>query len=316
MEFIIQSTAVLDVITRPGHSDAVEAPGGAGFYAMAGMKVWEDHLRIVTGVGADYFARLGAWYRRNSLPMDGLLIRHPRTPRTEVRYAPDGTRVETPRFGAAHYHLMEAAPGDVARFCGGCSGMYVFRDDDRAYWREMLALKRAHGFSLLWEISADAAAPGRLDNVQAIAAQVEILSLNEAEARTLLGADRLQDCLEQLAAWPVPLIYLRLGRRGVILLQNGRQVFVPSVPNLPVADATGGGNSSSGAALVGYCRGCSLEEIGAMGNAAASLCIAQWGVPPRMDASLRAEARRRFDLILSIMGPQDHSPAAFRAEKK
>lgn len=301
MKFLVQSTAVLDMIILPNTAETIEAPGGAGLYAMAGMKVWTDEVCLVTGVGADYAPRFAGWYRQNGLPMDGLRVKHSCTPQTQVRYAPDGTRTEIPLLGEAHYRHMEVTPKEMEAFCRGCSGMYLFRRDDLAFWQELLALKRDCGFALLWEISADAAVPEHLSSVRALAEQVDVFSINQGEAQRLLAVAHLDDAVNCLLSWNVPLIYLRLGSRGVMLLQRHRCVFVPSVPGITVVDATGGGNSSSGAALVGYCQGRSLEEIGAMGNVAASFCIAQWGVPARFDAALREKAHRRMSLILSMM---------------
>ena len=122
----------------------------------------------------------------------------------------------------------------------------------------------------MWEIAADAAEAGSCSRVREIAEQVDIFSINRTEALHLTQAHTPEEAVQALLRWQVPLIYLRLGSRGVCLLQNGRSVFVPSVPDLEVVDSTGGGNSSSGGALIGFCRGCSLEEIGAMGNVSSS----------------------------------------------
>ena len=54
MKYIVQSTAVWDTIRFPGNDTPMDAPGGAGFYAMTGMKIWEDDIGIVTGAGEDY----------------------------------------------------------------------------------------------------------------------------------------------------------------------------------------------------------------------------------------------------------------------
>ena len=305
MKFIVQSTAVWDSISFPGGGEAREAPGGAGFYALAGMKVWEDDVAIVTGVGADYLDRFGKWYQDNSITTAGLMVKDPHTPRTLVCYDGDGERVEKPFFGPAHYRSMEARPEEIGQFCGGCEGVYVFKNLDPAYWDGLLALKRKYGFAQMWEIAANVTVPENLSKIREIAEQADVFSINKTEAKSMFGAEDETELIRRFQQWQIPLVYLRLGSRGVCLIRGGSAVFVPSVPDAQVVDATGGGNSSSGGALIGYCRGCSLEEIGAMGNVSASFCIAQWGAPERFDAALRAEAERRLGKVLSLTAELD-----------
>ena len=301
MRYLVQSTAVWDTIRIPGRPESVDAPGGAGFYALAGIKVWEDSVGLVTGIGEDYFPRFGNWYLRNRIAIDGMSVRDKHTPRTIVHYRSDGARTEEPVYGAAHYHKMEARTEDLAPFCGDARGVYVFKNADPSYWKSFLALKRRYGFTAMWEISADAATPENRGVVQQIAEAVDNLSINRGEAVSLLGKERVEDAIADIRSWDVPLIYLRLGSAGVCLLSKGQSVYVPSVPGITAADATGGGNSSSGGALVGYCRGCSLKEIGAMGNVSASFCIGQWGAPADFDETLRREARKRAEAVLTLV---------------
>lgn len=300
MKYIVQSTAVWDRISLSGSSAAMEAPGGAGFYALAGMKVWEDDVGIVSGIGADYLPKFGDWYQENHLPTEGLLVKDPHSPQTLVQYAPDGERTERPVFGEAHYHSIEATPQELAPFCQDAAGVYVFKNLDPSYWEGLLPLKKKYGFHLMWEIAADAAVFENYGAVKKLAEQTSVFSINRTEALQLTQAASLEDAIAVFHGWDLPLIYLRLGSRGTCLLQKGRSVFVPSVPGLEVVDATGGGNSSTGGAFIGYCRGCSLEEIGAMGNVSASFCIEQWGAPTRLDYALRQKAQLRKEQVLAM----------------
>lgn len=306
MKYIAQSTAVWDTIELPRARPHIEAPGGAGFYALVGMKVWEDDVGLVTGIGEDYLPYFQDWYRRNELPTHGMLSKDPHSPRTVIRYALDGERTEVPVYGSEHYHKMEAVPEEIEPFCKDVSGMYVFKDAESSYWKDMLALKQKYKFNLMWEISADAACPNQLEAVRDIAEQIDIFSINSAEARALLQVETTVETMQMFQRWRLPLIYLRLGSRGVQLIQGGHTLYVPSVPGIRVKDATGAGNSSSGGALIGFCRRYSLEEIGAMGNVSASFCIEQWGVPDLLDTTLREEAEVRKNRVLALLKEGDN----------
>lgn len=299
MKYIVQSTAVWDTITVPQNEGVVNAPGGAGFYALAGMKVWDDDVLIVTGTGADYLRNFGNWYHRNAIKTDGLLTKDDKTPRTFVQYDALGERVEKASFGAEHYSKIEATPEEIEPFCKDCLGMYIFKNTDPCYWSGILPIKVKYGFQISWEIAADAAVFECLPAVRRIAEQVEMFSINMTEAQNLLSVNKLDDMIRGFLKWNVSLIYLRMGSRGVCVIKDGEVTLVPSVQSLDVVDTTGGGNSSTGGAFIGFCRGYDPEVIGAMGNVSASFCIEQWGTPDVMDVQLRMKAHKRLQDIIA-----------------
>ena len=143
MKYIAQSTAVWDTIFLPGMQEPIEAPGGAGFYAQVGMKVWEDDVGLVTGIGKDYLLHFQEWYQHNALSTQGLLVKDLHNPRTVIRYVLDGERTEEPVYGLEHYQKMEAAPEEIAHFCKGVSGMYVFKNTEQLYLEKLLTLKKS-----------------------------------------------------------------------------------------------------------------------------------------------------------------------------
>lgn len=300
MKYIVQATAVWDFIYLPGSNSPIQAPGGAGFYAMCGMKVWEDAIEIVTGTGSDYLPNIKEWYDNNHLSIDGFLFKEKETPRTIVRYSSEDSREETSELGAQHYGHIEASPQEVAPFLQDAAGIYIFKNENPTYWSEMLSLLQNREIPAMWEIASDAAKYEKIEAVRRIAESIDVFSINRTEAMSLFHANDMAEVMHHFQSWEVPLIYLRMGSEGVCLMQAGRQVFVPSVQGLNVVDTTGGGNASSGGALIGYCRGCSLEEIGAMGNVSASFIIEQWGVPKLFDETLHKEAEMRKKALLEM----------------
>ena len=103
MKYIVQATAVWDFIYLPGSNSAIQAPGGAGFYAMCGMKVWEDAIEIVTGTGSDYLPNIKEWYDNNHLSIDEFLFNVKDTPILIVRYCSADSRDEIRQLGLKHY---------------------------------------------------------------------------------------------------------------------------------------------------------------------------------------------------------------------
>ena len=67
MKYVVMSTTAQDTIHFPNNDAEICAAGGAGMYALAGMRVWEEDVGIVSGVGEDYAGLFGKWYHENAV---------------------------------------------------------------------------------------------------------------------------------------------------------------------------------------------------------------------------------------------------------
>ena len=54
MKYIIASTAVTDEIHFADGRKTETVAGGAGVYALCGVKLWSDDVMLVTGGGTDF----------------------------------------------------------------------------------------------------------------------------------------------------------------------------------------------------------------------------------------------------------------------
>ena len=75
MEYIIATTVSTDEVHLADGSVYPNQPGSAGFYALAGMRVYTDRVAITGGIGPDYLPRHEKWYRDNNLSTEGLVLR-------------------------------------------------------------------------------------------------------------------------------------------------------------------------------------------------------------------------------------------------
>lgn len=297
MDCLIVSTAVTDQLYLADGSYRGDFLGGAGTYALCGAALWCDTPILVTGVGEDFEALHGSWFRASGCTTAGLLVKDPHTAASTVRYQPDGERLETPPYGPEHYRRLEATPEDLRPYWGVVRGAYIFKDLSPDYWEAVLAQAAPSCTPILWELNADEARPDRLDRVKALAEACGLFSLNRTEAGHLLGTGDLDQMVRELLTWRTRLIYLRLGSHGAMVLAGGRAVSIPCAPCGPVVAPTGAGNSSSAAVLCGWCQGRSPAACGAMGAISAARCIEQYG-PPILTDEMRARAREDLEHML------------------
>ncbi len=289
MKYVVVSAVVTDEIHFPD-GDVKIAPGGAGFYALCGLRLWSDQVVAVTGIGEDYEKLHGEWYRRNHISMEGFRIKDARSPYTIVEYFPDGERIETPALGLEHFRSLETTGEELVPYLDSAEGMYIFRNLDPDFWTGFLKNKKDSSCKIMWEIAADAAQKENLETVRDIAGQLHAFSINMTEAKSLFGTSDREQIIEELRSWGLELIFLRQGAKGAVMIAADEGVEVPSQPDVQVVDATGGGNSSTGAVLCGLVEGRSLEICGRMGSISAAMCISQYGVPEEITEEMRKEA--------------------------
>ena len=292
MDFIIASTSVTDEIRFADKKTVKKVAGGAGIYALCGIKLWSDSVMPVTGVGRDYSSLYGAWYRKNGIPMDGLIVKSDKTPYNVIQYFEDGERSETPLYGPDHYKQIEVTPAELEQYFQTARGIYIFKNSSHDFWQQTVPMLKKRRASVMWEIANDSTCPECLEEVRLIAENVDIFSINLTESCRLFGVGTLEEVIERFCQWKTGMVFLRQGYRGAVMITPNEVSFVPSVKNVDVVDPTGGGNSSSGAVLYGYCSGYSPRECGMMGSIAAAMCLEQFGVPQRIGEGRRRAAHR------------------------
>lgn len=294
MDYIIGSTSVTDELHFPDGTVIEKLAGGAGIYALAGIKLWSDSVEIVTGVGEDYLEIYGDWYKQNKLSTNGLKVRTKKTPHNIITYFENGEREEKPLYGPDHYLNIEVKPEDLEEYFISSKGIYIFKNSNKEFWDKILKMKSIGSAKVMWEIANDATYYENKQKVKEIAKQIDVFSINRTEAFNLLGTKDMNNVIEELIGWDIPLIFLRRGKEGAYIISKGEICEVPSLSNVNVVDPTGGGNSSSGAVLYGFCEGKTPLEAGIMGSISAGMCLEQYGVPKEITNQMRELANKRL----------------------
>lgn len=293
MKYVIASTAVTDEIHFADGKRVEIVAGGAGIYALCGVKLWCDEVMLATGVGADFQEIYGEWYEKNHISMEGLIIKDEKTPHTVINYFEDGEREEIPLYGAHHYKKIETVPEDLEKYFETAKGIYIFKNSDPEYWKKIIEYKESSSAKVMWEIGCDATYPENYKNVKRIAQHMDVFSINLTESRHMMAKDDLKEIIKEYQSFGIPLVFLRRGAAGAVMITPDEVTYVSSQKNVNVVDPTGGGNSSSGAVLYGFCEGFSPEICGTMGSISAAMCLGQYGVPEKITEEMRQEAMKR-----------------------
>lgn len=285
----VLSHVVLDEVREPSGRLSHEEVGGAGAYAAVGASLVSEPMAslLVAGTGSAELAMLSEWCRDRAIDPSGLFVVGENGPRTRIQYFADGEREETPAYGLAHFDRHTPLPEHVPAV-EQLGAMYLFHADEAPYWDRVADFRKRSSVPILWELSAEAV---DVDVVMERAALVDVVSLNRAEASRLFGVDEVTKTASDLA----PIVLLRLGAEGSLLLHEGRVSRLPAVPTV-VVDPTGGGNSYSGAFIAAYQATGDPLRAARLAAAAAAVVVATRGAP-RVDDAVRAAVEQTADTL-------------------
>jgi sugar/nucleoside kinase (ribokinase family) len=140
------------------------------------------------------------------------------------------------------------------------------------------------------EIAADPAA------VLACARLADVFLPNAEELLRLTGAPSLAAAIDTAVSWGPPVVVKRGANGAIVAGQPGRAgqtEVTEGVRRVRVRDRTGAGDAFAGALIGALCRGASITEAAAAGNAAGSDTVSRLGAVGEVDVeglSLAASA--------------------------
>ncbi len=282
----ILSHIVIDEVHDPAGRHTNDDVGGAGAYAAVGASLVSPPgaSLLVSGTGRADLPELTGWCHERAIDPGGLFVVGERGPRTRIEYFADGERIETPVFGLDHFHAHTPLPRHIPQEVRDrdLAAVYLFHAAEEPYWSEIADFRSASAVPVLWEIAADATVPELAGDIRDHSALVDVVSLNRTEALSLFATSSVDDAVRE-AATLAPVVLLRLGGDGSLVLQGRRRLHVPAAP-AAVADPTGGGNSYSGAFIAAYQQSGDPEQAARLAAAAAAVVIAAPGAPLVDDA--------------------------------
>jgi sugar/nucleoside kinase (ribokinase family) len=136
-----------------------------------------------------------------------------------------------------------------------------------------------------------------LPSLKKIIAEVDLLTVNDAEARQLTGRWNLRDCAAEIMKMGPKYVLLKKGEHGALFFAKKEVFIVPAYPVKTLKDPTGAGDSYAGA-FMGY-----LSKAGALNvrtmrkalffaSAMASFCVEGFSIE-RLEKLSKADVAKR-----------------------
>lgn len=296
---VVVGSVAIDWIITPRAERPESVGGSATFFAMAASYL--SQVRLVGVVGRDFPQYAIDDLRKAGVDTSGLeIVQDGLTFRWKGRYHDnmnDRTTLET------HLNVFEQfqprLPAEFRR------SEYVFLANIQPRLQqdvfEQMGRPRLVGLDTmnLWISIAN-------EDLRAVLKNVDVLTLNDEEARQLSGEHNLVKAARAVRAMGPRNVVIKRGEFGALLFDADGEVFsAPALPLEEVIDPTGAGDSFAGG-FMGYLARPGIEPTGASlrtamiyGSVMASFCVEGFSYD-RLKGLDRASIQRRFEDFSSL----------------
>ena len=294
---VVGSVAFDDIETPFGKSDKIV--GGAGTYIALAASYFTEKLGIVSVVGDDFPKEMIDLMHQKNIETDGLQVK-------------EG---EKSFFWAGRYHndmnsrdtlvteLNVLADFDpvVPESYKNCEFLMLGNLTPAVQMRVIEQLPSRPKMVVLDTMNfwMDIA----LDELKAVLKKVDVLTINDEEARQLSGEYSLVKAAKKIIEMGPRFLVIKKGEHGALLFNADKEVFfAPALPLEEVFDPTGAGDSFAGG-FIGYLAHTkdisfdNMKRAIIFGSAMASFCVEKFGTEKLQNLSQQEVDERVQEFI-------------------
>ncbi|MFC3199273.1 PfkB family carbohydrate kinase [Parapedobacter deserti] len=296
MSLVIIGTIAYDAIETPfGKTDKIV--GGAATFAGLAAAYLYNQVKLVGVVGEDFGDDNLAIFKSRNIDLEGVQIKKGQksffwsgkyhndmnsrdTLATELNVLADFDPVVPDSYQDCQYLLL-----------GNLTPHVQLTTLDRMQRKPKLVVLDTMNF---WMDTA-------WDDLMSVLKRVDVLTINDGEARQLSGEYSLVKAAEKILQFGPKYLVIKKGEHGALLFGDGQIFSAPALPLAEVYDPTGAGDAFAGG-FVGY-----LAKVGTMtfhnmknavvfGSALASFCVEKFGAErlKELDKDLISQRISRF----------------------
>ena len=144
-----------------------------------------------------------------------------------------------------------------------------------------------------------------MDDLKKVLKQVDLLMVNDAEARQLTGQFSLVKAARAILQMGPRFLIIKKGEHGALLFHNDEVFFAPALPLEDVFDPTGAGDTFAGGfmghlAKTGDISFDNMKRAIIVGSAMASYCVEKFG-PTRLKEITKEDIDRRIQQFKNLV---------------
>jgi sugar/nucleoside kinase (ribokinase family) len=144
-----------------------------------------------------------------------------------------------------------------------------------------------------------------MDDLKKVLQKVDVLLINDSEARQLSGEYSLVKCAKSILQMGPRFLIIKKGEHGALLFHDDQVFFAPALPLEEVFDPTGAGDAFAGG-FIGYIdstKNISFENMKTaiiVGSAMASFCVEAFG-PQRLKEISKKDIDQRLEEFVQLV---------------
>ena len=144
-----------------------------------------------------------------------------------------------------------------------------------------------------------------MSDLEAVLKEVDVLMINDAEARQLSGQFSLVKAAKVILEMGPKFLVIKKGEHGALLFHEDHVFFAPALPLEEVFDPTGAGDTFAGG-FIGYLAKTgdisfsNMKTAIIVGSALASFCVEKFG-PNRMKEITKADIDQRLHEFVQLV---------------
>jgi sugar/nucleoside kinase (ribokinase family) len=143
-----------------------------------------------------------------------------------------------------------------------------------------------------------------MEDLQKVLQQVDVLLINDSEARQLSGEYSLVRCASKILRMGPKFLIIKKGEHGALLFHGDHVFFAPALPLDEVFDPTGAGDAFAGGFIghLAHTDNISFENMKTaiiVGSAMASFCVERFG-PQRLKEITRKDIDARLSEFVQL----------------
>jgi sugar/nucleoside kinase (ribokinase family) len=277
MSLLVVGTVAFDAIETPfGKTDKIL--GGAATYISLAASYFTKHINLISVVGGDFPAEYIGMLKKHYIDTEGLqILKDQKTFFWAGKYHNDMNTRDTI---TTELNVLETFDPVVPESYQDCEFLMLGNLTPKVQQQVITQLKNRPKLIVLDTMNfwMDIA----LEELKSTLLQVDVLTINDAEARQLSGEYSLVKAAQKILAMGPKYLIIKKGEHGALLFDKTQVFFAPALPLEDVFDPTGAGDSFAGG-FIGYLaetKDISFENMKRaiiFGSATASFCVEKFG---------------------------------------
>ena len=277
MSLLVVGTVAFDAIETPfGKTDKII--GGAATYIGLSASYFTDQIKMVSVVGDDFPDSMIKTFNENNIDTEGLQVRKgEKSFFWSGRYHDDLNRRDTL---VTELNVLADFDPIVPESYQDCDFLMLGNLTPAVQKKVIQRLQKRPKLIVMDTMNfwMDIAMDELLETIQ----MVDVLTINEEEARQLSGEYSLVKAAQKILKMGPKYLVVKKGEHGALLFSENQVFFAPALPLEEVFDPTGAGDTFAGG-FIGYLAKSqdisfdNMKRALIYGSAMASFCVEKFG---------------------------------------